>query len=188
MSLQVGWYLIWFLIWGIFNYRFNWNLAKNKQEKYITPAIFFLSASMLLCLLFPSILLNSLYPLVTGAIFAFFLGMFFSNYYPFYKHIKNGKYFLVVLVSDILFQQIMVVLGVNFFTNFGLIFMTAHLPVLLLRWAKLRYLYLVLTFFGGTAFSYLILNFGTLGIIASFILHYSLYIPIFYYLKDDRKI
>lgn len=188
MSLQIWWYLIWFVIWGVFNYKYNWNLAKTKKQRYITPTLFFVASTILLFILFPLFLSKKLYPLATGALFSIFLGIFLSNYYPFYKHIKNGRYFLIALVFDIFFQQTMVVVGVNIFSNFGLFFMLAHLPVLLLKWAKLRYVYLILTFFGGTAFGYLIPHFGNLGIVISFLIHYMLYVPIFYYLRDERKI
>ncbi|QQG41804.1 MAG: hypothetical protein HYV90_00625 [Candidatus Woesebacteria bacterium] len=192
------WYVIWFLIWGIFNTRFNWKIAKTKKEKYYQTSFFFLLSSIAVYFIFENFLSKSIEPILLGFIITVGLGIFFSDYYPYYKHIKNGKYFLVSLAFDILLQQVMVVAGIKILNQyfgmnynnlyFGVMFSAGHLPVIFLKWAKLRYFYLVLTFLGGIGFSFLINEIGGVGILISFLLHYSLYIPMFYYLQDERKI
>lgn len=194
----IFWFVIWFLIWTVFNVRFNWKKAKTKNDKYYVTSGFFFICSAIVFLTFRSFFAGNGIYLAAGFIFSVFIGIFFSDYHPYYKHIKNGRYFLIALAFDILMQQILIVVGLKFLTQyfgvdyknfyFGIMLVLGHLPVVFLKWAKLRYLYLVLTFFGGTLFSYLINRYLGIGITASILIHYTLYVPIFYYLRDERKI
>lgn len=191
------WLLFWAVVWGSFNSFFKWKIEKTHSKRYFWTSIFFLICALLALLIFRTNLTGSLWPLSLAWLLTTFAGFFLSDFFPFYKRIKNGKYYLSSLPSNIFLQQIMIVIAVRIISSyfglkyfdfyFGIFFMLMHSPIVFLKWAKLRYLYLVLTLAGGTLFSYLIKNYGEPGIFLSFIFHYFLYIPIFYYLRDERK-
>lgn len=197
MKEIITWVAIWFSAWGAFNYKLNWNKAKTFVQRYIITSLFFLISTIIAIYIFDILESSNLYLILIGSIISMFLGTLLSNYYPFYKRIISGKYFLVSLVFDILFQQIMVIAGIKVLENyyrsgyldlyFGILFMIGHLPIIFLKWAKMRYFYLIATLFGGTIFSYLINNYLN-GPVYNFLIHYFVYICLFYYLKDERKI
>jgi hypothetical protein len=188
MGLYLYWFLTWFMVWGAYNVYFKWKIDVIKNEKHLFTSAYFLISSLVAYSLFAKSLLFS-YPLIVAFLISLFVGTFFSHFYPFIRHIKNGKYFLISLSFSILFQHIMINVGVNIEPKyFGFIFMAGHLPVIFLKWARYRYLYLVLTYFGGTDFSYLITKYSDTGVITSYMLHYLFYIPIFYYVQDERKV
>lgn len=196
MNGIIVWIFVWFLSWSIFNYKFNWNKAKTYTQRYILTSLFFTISTIVSYYIFGTSIIISTRPIFIGFIISMSFGVLLSNYYPFNKHIISGKYFLISLVFDILFQQIMVVSGIlvlkNYFESnyldfyFGILFMLVHLPIIFLRWAQMRYFYLIATLFGGTIFSYFVNNYLN-GSTYNFLLHYFIYICVFYYLKDERK-
>jgi len=92
--------------------------------------------------------------------------------------------FLVFHPANIFLQQIFVVSGIYLLQillgnnysnwNFGCLFAISHLPVIFIKWAKLRYWYILLSFLGGTVFSYFITSYSY-GPIITFTLHYLAY-------------
>lgn len=189
--------ILWAIIWLSFNAFFKWKIEKTHRTKYFWTSIFFLTLTAIVIFAYLEIFTVWGWPLIGTYLFATFVGFFFSEFYPFYKHIKNGRYYLASLPSNILMQQSMVLIAwimLNrlFFNSYqhyylGILFMILHMPIIFLKWAKLRYLYLVLTLLAGTVFSYLYASFDKAGLVISFLIHYGVYILSFYYLKDERK-
>lgn len=194
----VLWFFAWFSIWAIFNVRLNWKILKAKKGKHWVISSFFLLSSIVVFLMFKALVFESTKLILLGFILNFFMGIFFSNFYPYRKHIRNGRCFLISLSFDILMQQIMILAGVKMLSQyfgsnyrdayFGLMFLSAHLPAIFFKWAKLRYLLIPSTLIGGVLFSYLIRSYTGTGILLSSLLHYTLYIPVFYYLRDEARI
>lgn len=190
------WFLVWLAFWTAYNAFFKWRIENSHRKKYFWFSIFFLICAFVAYFLLGLQNKISLIPSLTAWVIALLIGFFFSAYFPFYKHIRNGKYFLVAMASDVLFQQVMILIALNilgsliksnyFDLYFGLFFMLLHFPILFFKWARLRYLLFFLPFIGGAIFSFLIRNFGELGIILAFLIHFCTYIPIFYKLKDER--
>jgi len=142
------------------------------------------------------IILN-LQNLIIGTLCSVGIGLILSQTPTFYKRIRVGRYYPIFLPFNILFQQLFVVAGIYILQMmfmgryydfyFGILFTLVHLPVIFLKWARLRYLYLVFTLFCGTLFSFLIRNYE-FGSLVSFMVHFIVYIPLIYYLRDERKI
>lgn len=193
----IEWFIVWFLFWGSFNSFFKWRIQKTGRKRYFFTTFCFLLGTFVIHIVFHRYLADSISSLVLAYLVALATGFFFSNYFPFYKCIKNGRYYLSSLPSNILLQQSMVVLAIRVLSQYlganyidlylGIIFFLVHLPVIFFKWVKLRYLYLIFTLIGGITFSYLIRNYGNLGVFLSFLIHFGTYIPIFYHLKDERK-
>lgn len=194
----IEWFVVWFLFWGLFNAFFKWKIDQSGKKKYILTAVFFLSCYAVIYAIFYKYLLNSASPLLLGFLATLIIGFFFSDYFPFYKHIRNGKYYLASLPSNIVMQQALVIIAIKILSQlsgnkyldvyFGIMFFIVHSPIVFFKWPRLKYLYLILTFLGGTMFSFLMRNYGDTGIFLSFLLHYCFYIPIFYRLRNERRI
>ena len=190
------WLIIWSVTWYFFNSKIKWR-ASREQKMYINNFIYFIIAALLTFTVYSQIIASVLAKITFAFILTVTLGYYLSTASLYRKRIKKGKYFLVSVVSDILFQQMMVYVAIillldlysNSYTNyyFGFFFTIVHLPVIFLKWVKLRYFYLMLTFLGGTLFSYLIINFS-FGIFYTFLIHYLIYLTILYFLQDDTKI
>ena len=189
----IVWFVAWFIFWGIFNGFFRWQFKTFGKLRYVLNWLFFVFTSIPLYFL----LTNPLFD-VHQLSYAFFtcmtLGVILSQIPVFYKKIEKGRFFLEFHEGNILLQQLFVIAGVYFLSQyygpnykdsyFGIVFSLTHLPVIFLRWAKLRYLYLVFTFIAGIAFSFLIRNFQY-GVFVSFIVHYCTYIFLIRYLKNE---
>ena len=116
---------------------------------------------------------------------------------PYKDNIKSGRYYLLIHPFNILFQQLMVYLGINLLAKllggsyrdyfFGVVFMSIHLPVIFIKWAKFKYFYLLGAFAGGIFMSHLIRNY-TVGIFLSYLIHYAVYIMIVYLLRDQNRV
>lgn len=192
----VIWILFYLAIWTLYNSYFKWKMYRAGKKQYLLSTIFFLLSAVAFNFIFYKYTRGSISTLILALIVSIGIGFFFSTFFPFYKHIKNGRYFLVSMPSDIFFQQLMIITAIKILSQyfganyidlyFGLFFALTHLPIIFFKWARLRYLIVILTLIGGTAFSYLIRNNGQTGVFASSLLHFLMYIPIFYYLRDER--
>lgn len=193
---MLTWILTYIVIWSLYNCYFKWKIFKSGKNETLFFILFFLISSIIFDIFFYKYLSGSVLNLIFALIVSTVIGLFFSNYPPFYKHIKNGKYFLVWMPSDVFFQQGMIVTAVvllkQYFGSgyldlyFGLFFALIHMPILFFKWAKLRYLIVLFSFVLGLIFSYLIRTFGGVGAFSAFLMHFCIYIPIFYYLRDER--
>lgn len=188
---------LWFLTWGFFNVYYKWRFISKSYFGYLTTSGYFLISFFVTLLIYKNILQFQLFNLIISFVLCSLIGFAFlkSNYLK--NMINNGKGFLLFHVFNILYQQAMVVVFIslmkNYYTNdykdyyFGILFMLLHIPVIFLKWAKLRYLYLLLTLISGFIFSYLI-NTNSFGSGLSYLIHYVAYIFIILILKDKNKI
>ena len=190
------WIVFYLVVWSLFNSYFKWKIFKSGKWKCILFITFFLVSSILFDILFYKNLAISIYTLICAMLISTLIGIFFSIFPPFYKHITNGRSFLLWMPSDIFLQQAMIITAISILRGyfgtgysdlyFGLFFITIHLPILFFKWVKLRYLVVAFTFVLGFIFSYLIRSFGETGVLIAFLLHFCMYIPVFYYLRDER--
>lgn len=187
------WFLAWFIFWTLFNGFFKWQFKSSGKLRYVLNWLFFVLTSALLYYILGSSLFN-----INQLSYAFFscmlLGVILSQVPAFYRKIKKGRFFLEFHEGNILLQQLFVASGIFYLSEyfgsgyihyyFGIMFTLAHFPVIFLKWAKLRYLYLIFTFLAGTIFSHLIINFQY-GVFASFLIHYTTYIYLILFLKNE---
>lgn len=192
------WFLFYGVIWSLYNSYFKWQIYKAGRKQYLFSMIFFLIGAVIFNFYFYTYTKSSISTLLLALIVSIGIGFFFSTFFPFYKRIKNGRYFLAALPVDILFQQSMVIVAIKILNQyvgtgyidlyFGIFFAITHLPVLFFKWSKLRYLIVLISLGGGTLFSYFIRDYGDTGALFAFLMHFCIYVPIFYYLQDEKKI
>lgn len=190
------WISVWFGVWGVWNIFFKPKLNKTKN-RYIVEGGYFTLVSLATLVLFEPLLKQYAWWLLLAFLICTSLGLILSGKKGFTKRIKSGKYFLLLHPFNIFFQQSMVIIGVYALSKylgnsykdiyFGIGFAAFHSPVVFLKWAKLKYLYISGALLGGITFSYLARNI-TGGVAISYLLHYLVYIWIIYYLKDQNKI
>jgi len=188
----------WISVLGIFNEFFKSRIYKKGKYEFAFTDLFFITCFILTYSVFFQTLKGYITYLVLAWVTTSLFGFFLSYDYLFYKRIKKGRYYLISLPSNLLFQQTVVCATVLFINQyctgisanliFGAVFFVLHIPIIFCRWVKLRYLYLILAFFGGMIFSFLITNYGGFGVTLSFLVHLGFYVPIFYYLRDETKI
>jgi hypothetical protein len=191
------WFAVWIGVWTIFNTIVRWPTESFKSKKYFLRAIFFIVISTVLFLKINGLLIPYKPQLFTGFLVSIIIGTFLSHDRKYYKKFTKDKYFLVLASFNLFFQQIMVVWGIlillgvygNTYRDylFGIMFFTAHILLIFAKWSIYRYQMLLLTFFGGILFSFLVRNF-TWGIIASFLIHFFVYIFWLYKTGDEEKI
>jgi len=194
----ITWLVFYAVIWILFNGYFKWKIFKTGKNETLFFILFFLISAIIFDIFFYKYLSVSILTLVFALIVSTLIGLFLSNYPPFYKHIKNGRFFLVWMPSDVFFQQGMVVAAIillrQYFGSgyldlyFGLFFALIHTPILFFKWAKLRYFIVLFSFVLGLIFSYLIRSYGGIGVFSAFLLHFCIYIAIFYHLRDERSV
>lgn len=190
------WILIWFLVFGVWNGFFKWFLERLSYKKFIPRGLYFLLSFAIVYYKYENLIILHLSQLIIGFLIANFVGTLLSLNRNFYREFVKSRFFILFQSFNILFQQAMIISSIVILKNYlgiqyshyfyGLFFTIVHLPILFFRKFKLRYLILIYCIFGGFMFSYLILN-HPLGIILSFLLHFSLYIWMIYFLEDDRK-
>ena len=191
------WFIIWFSVWGLFNIKVRWILEKFHSRKYTGRGLFFLFAFIITSFYFDTHVTKYLPQLLVGTLLANILGIFFAFFKNYYKKFAKDRFFLLFQTFNILFQQTMVVIAISILKiifgqeykdyYFGIWFFMAHLPVLFVPWAKLRYQYVIYALIGGIVFSYLINNISN-GLIITFLTHFCIYIWVISYLKDEEKI
>lgn len=191
------WILVWFLIWGIFNGFFKWFSDRFSYKKFIPRGFFFLISFVVIYFKYESKLLPHITDLVIGFVAANIIGSILSVNKNFYKEFVKDRFFILFQSFNILFQQAMILVAFGILRNylghlyshyfFGLFFLIIHLPIIFFRKMKLRYLILLYCLLGGITFSYLYTNYA-MGIVYSFLIHFSLYIWMIYYVEDEKKL
>lgn len=189
--------LLWFITWGFFNIYYKWKIITKSLFGYVSTSAYFLINFLIIFVIYKKSLLPFTLDLVVALLIATTIAFLLLSTSFFRSKIENGKYFLIFHVFNILYQQGMVVLLINqlsryFGSNykdyyFAVTFMLLHTPVVFLRWAKLRYYYLLLTYISGYLFSFFINNIQ-FGAGLSYLAHYIAYIFIILILKDKNKI
>ncbi|OGM02309.1 hypothetical protein A2115_01020 [Candidatus Woesebacteria bacterium GWA1_41_8] len=198
LYFQIGYLLfLWYIIWALFNSYLKPIITRHYGRGHIYKFLFFLAAFGVITLSFEELAGPKLKELILSFFIALAIGFVLIYFNSFQKEISKGKYFLLSLPSNVLFQQTTILASIVLLTKiftyqysnlyFGLYFTFAHLPVLTFKWVKFRYFYLLLTFVGGTVFSYIILNLR-FGIAMTYLIHYFFYISMLFVLKDEEKI
>lgn len=190
------WFFIWFLFWGSFNGFVRWQFEKQKRLIYILNWFFYAIIAVPLYFIFDNPLFN-INQFLYGYLFCITIGAILDHLPQYNKRIIKGKNFLEFHSSNLLLQQIFIVSGIFILSNylgleyknfhFGVMFTLGHIPIILLKWVKLKYLYLLWTLVAGTLFSYLIINYE-FGIFISTAIHCLSYTFLLYYLKNADKI
>jgi hypothetical protein len=191
------WIGIWFFIWTIFNVFFRWKTERYKSKKFMPRGLYFLGAFFVVYLLYKNLLGTYLNQIFIAFLISNFLGLSLSLNRGYYKKFSKDRFFILFQSFNILFQQSAIVTGIILLQkmmganykdlHFGIFFFTIHLLLVFLPWVKLKYYLVAGCFLGGWLFSYLINNFSY-GLVASFTIHYFIYIWEIYYLKDEEKI
>lgn len=138
------WLVFYLVVWSLFNSYFKWKIFKSGKWKCILFIAFFLVSSILFGIFFYTYLATSIYTLIGAMLASTLIGILFSIFPPFYKHLKNGRSFLLWMPSDIFLQQGMIIAAISILRSyfgtgyidvyFGLFFIAIHLPILFFKW------------------------------------------------------
>lgn len=182
------WLFLWFSTWILYNLLFKKWLKANKNLT-LYRATYFIIPTLISISTFRGFITPKLIYLFLGFLLTSFLGLLIHQYKFLNRNIETRISFLYSLPFNLMFQQVMfvsaiyIVQDINIYV--GLLGVIAHLPIILLKWVKLKYLYLLLIFVGCTSFYSIVRNINY-GVVISFLVHYSAYLGFLIYLKNDE--
>jgi hypothetical protein len=197
-QLIVLWFTNWFIVWGIYNY-----FLKEKKITFkgqLLNGLFFLLLFILSYFLFSQWFTLPLKSLLIAFIITIPISLIF--YFAPFKigtHFINKRtLYLSQINFNLLYQQLMVFILIAIFFNPDyqflsacntiLLFTLAHTPLLFFKHIKLRYVYVLVTIFCGAIFFSLIAYWGFIGSIYSYLIHYTTYLILSLWIKDEALI
>jgi hypothetical protein len=197
MKDLIVWMIIWYGTWIFFNTFLRWWTEKFKSKKFVPRSIFFSIITFALFIIYYPYLNKYLPQLIIGSVLSFLIGHLLHHIKIYYKGFKKDRLFIENQAFNVLFQQTMVVLGIQFLLkylggnysdyHFGILFLIGHSLIIFASWSTLRYLVFPITFIGGLLFSYLAQNFEY-GVVFNLLIHQFIYIIWLYNIKDEEKI